>query len=57
MSFDLTYDMLCIPVFYILTGFEFIFFCSVIVICHFNMELTEAGVMHEAGYVDSIWST
>ena len=32
-------------------------FCSVIVICHFNIELTEAGVMHEAGYVDSIWST
>ena len=27
-------------------------FCSVIVICHFNIELTEAGVMHEAGYVD-----
>ena len=25
--------------------------------CHFNIKLTEAGVMHEAGYVDSIWST
>ena len=31
--------------------------CSVLVICHFNIKLTGAGVMHEAGYVDSIWST
>ena len=26
-------------------------------ICHFDINLTEAGVMHEAGYVYSIWST
>ena len=56
LSLDLTYNM-CIPVFYILTGLNLYTFCSVIVICHFNIELTEAGVMHEAGYVDSIWST
>ena len=24
---------------------------------HSNIKLTEAGVMHDAGYVDSIWST
>ena len=24
---------------------------------HLNIKLTEAGAMHEAGYVDSIWST
>ena len=24
---------------------------------HFNIKLTGAGVMQEAGYVDSIWST
>ena len=28
-----------------------------LVICHFNIKLTEAGVMHAAGYVYSIWST
>ena len=33
------------------------YICSVLVICHFNDLLTEAGVMHEAGYVNSIWST
>ena len=27
------------------------------VVCHFNILLTEAGVMHKAGYVNSIWST
>ena len=30
---------------------------SVLVICHLNIQLTEAGVMHEVGYVYSIWST
>ena len=30
---------------------------SVLVICHFNIKLTEAGVVHEAGYVNSIWNT
>ena len=30
---------------------------SVQVVCHFNILLTEAGVMHEAEYVYSIWST
>ena len=29
-------------------------FGSVLDICHFNINLTEAGVMHEAGYVYSI---
>ena len=28
-----------------------------LVICHLNIKLTEAGVMHEAGYVDCIWIT
>ena len=28
-----------------------------LVICHFNIQLTEAYVMHEAGYVYSVWST
>ena len=28
-----------------------------LVICHFNINLTEAAVMHEAGYAYSIWST
>ena len=28
-----------------------------LVICHFNIEWTEVGVMHEKGYVYSIWST
>ena len=32
-------------------------FCSVLVICPFNIYLTEAGVMLEAGYVYSILST
>ena len=32
-------------------------FGSVQIICHFNIKLTEAGVMHEAEYVYSIWST
>ena len=27
------------------------------IICHFNILLTEASVIHEAGYVYSIWST
>ena len=27
-----------------------------LVICHFNIYLTEAGVMNEAGYVYSIWN-
>ena len=28
-----------------------------LVICHFNINLTEAVFMHEAAYVYSIWST
>ena len=32
-------------------------FGSVLVICHFNINLTEVGVMHEAGYVYSISSS
>ena len=28
-----------------------------LVICHFNINLTDASVMHEAGYVYSIWSS
>ena len=32
-------------------------FSSVLVICYFNIYLTEEGVMHEAGYVYSIQST
>ena len=31
--------------------------CSVQVICHSNIYLTGKGIMHEAGYVDPIWST
>ena len=30
---------------------------SVLVICHFNIYLTEVGVVHEAGYVHIIRST
>ena len=30
---------------------------SVLVVCHFNILLTEPGVMHETGYVYSIWRT
>ena len=36
-----------------MTGFVFIYFGSVLVICH----LTYADVMHEAGHVDSISRT
>ena len=43
--------------FYIDNRFCIQLICSVLVICHFNIKLTEAGVIHEAGYVDSIWST
>ena len=43
--------------FYIITDFVFIFELVPCKSCHFNNLLTEAGVMHEAGYVDSIWST
>ena len=32
-------------------------FSFVLVICHININLTEAGVMHEAGYVYYIWTT
>ena len=40
-----------------ITDFVFIFELVPCKSCHFNNLLTEAGVMHEAGYVDSIWST
>ena len=43
--------------FYIITDFVFIFQLVPCKSCHFNNLLTEAGVMHEAGYVDSIRST
>ena len=43
--------------FYIITDFIFIFELVPCKSCHFNNLLTEAVVMHEAGYVDSIWST
>ena len=43
--------------FYIITDFVFIFQLVPCKSLHFNNLLTEAGVMHEAGYVDSIWST
>ena len=41
--------MLCISVVFFTTlqVLNLYTFCSVIVICHFNIELTEAGVMHE----------
>ena len=40
---------------YIITGYEFTSFSSVIVICRcFNVYLTEADGMHEAGYGYSI---
>ena len=38
--------------FYIITDFIFIFELVPCKSCHFNNLLTEAGVMHEAGYVD-----
>ena len=43
----------------IMTGFVFnlYLFDSVLVICHFNIFLTEADVMHDARYVYSIWHT
>ena len=47
--------MLCTR--FYMTGFVFIFFCSVLVFFHFNIKLTEVDVMHEAGHVYSIWST
>ena len=43
--------------FYIITDFVFIFQLVPRKSCHFNNLLTEAGVMHEAGYVYSIWIT
>ena len=42
---------------YIITDLFFYLNSSVQVICHFNILLTEAGGMHEAGYVYSICST
>ena len=37
--------------FYIIAGFACVCLCSVIGICHFNIYMTDVGVMHEAGYV------
>ena len=34
-----------------------LFVCKISIFTHFRESLSEAGVMHEAGYVDSIWST
>ena len=39
------------PMIYIFTSFSY----TVLVLCHFNVYLTEVGVMCEAGYVYSIW--
>ena len=50
-SFDLRY-LFSMPVFVLFLHL----LCSVIVICHFNIYLTEADVMHEEVYVYSIWS-
>ena len=43
----------------IMAGFVFtpFYFGSVLVISNFNINLTEAYVVNEAGYVYSIWST
>ena len=38
--------------FYIITDFVFIFQLVPCKSCHFNNLLTEAGAIHEAGYVD-----
>ena len=38
--------------FYILTDFVFIYLLVPCKSCHYNILLTEVGVMHEAGYVD-----
>ena len=43
--------------FYTLTYFVFVFLLVPCKSCHFNILLTEAGVMHEAGYVYFIRST
>ena len=32
-------------------------FSSLLVICHFHIYMTDAGAMHEAGYIYSIWSS
>ena len=48
--------MLCISVFTFIFIYLYLI-SSVQVVCHFNILLTEAGVMYEAVYVDSIWST
>ena len=55
-SFDLKY-MLSTPVFTSWQALYLYLFGSVLVICYFNINLTEAGVMHKGGYVYSIWST
>ena len=44
----LHHDRSCISVLYL--------FSSILVICHFNIYLAEAGVMNEAGYAYSISS-
>ena len=43
--------------FYIITDFVFIFYLVLCKSCYFNILLTKAGVMHEAGYVYALWST
>ena len=61
VAWDLIYMRLDVYImyicFYIITDFVFIFELVPCKSCNFNNLLTEAGVMHEAGYVDSIWST
>ena len=51
------HNMLCLSDFTSLHILYLYLISSVQIICHFNILLTEAGVMHEAGYVYSIWST
>ena len=46
--------MLCISVFTSQQILYLYLISSVQIVCHFNILLKEAGVMHDAGYVDSI---
>ena len=55
MFFDLTY-ILCTSVFTSITYFVFISNMFRAGHLSFNVYMTGASVMHEAGYVDSIWS-
>ena len=41
-----TWHVCCVHLFYAITGFVFTSFQFVLVLCHFNIHLTEAGGMH-----------